>query len=238
MPGPSNENPVYDVETNVLGTLNLLKTSLEKGVKKVIFASSGGTVYGIPETLPILETHPTNPICSYGITKLAIEKYLALFNRLYGLNYTVLRIGNAYGKGQRTDNVQGAVAVFLGKALSNQPINVWGDGSVVRDYLYISDLVNVFLKVIEGETKSNVYNIAGGCPYTLKDVLQVIRDTTGKRLDVKHITGRSLDVPANYLDINRAKNELLWLPEISLSEGINIFWDWLNEKRSQLAPIA
>ena len=230
VPGPSNENPVYDVETNVLGTLNLLKISLKKGVRKVVFASSGGTVYGIPEDVPISETHPTNPICSYGITKLTIEKYLALFNRLYGLDYTVLRIGNAYGKGQRTGHVQGVVAVFLGKALTDQPLTIWGDGSIIRDYLYISDLVTAFLKVIEGETKSRIYNIAGGRPYTLKDVLSIIRDTTGKKLDVEYVSGRSLDVPANYLNIDRAKSELPWRPEISLREGINIFWDWLKEK--------
>ena len=140
VPGPSNENPIYDAKTNILGTLNFLETALQESVKKVIFASSGGTVYGIPETLPISETHPTNPICSYGITKLAIEKYLGLFNHLYNLNYNVLRLGNVYGKGQRTDSVQGAVGVFLGKALSNEVIKIWGDGSVVRDYLFISDL--------------------------------------------------------------------------------------------------
>ena len=168
MPGPSNENPIYDVETNVLGTLNLLEAALQERVKRIIFASSGGTVYGIPEKLPIPETHPTNPICSYGITKLTIERYLALFSHLYDLDYTVLRLGNAYGKGQRTDNVQGAVAVFLGKTLADQIITVWGNGSVVRDYLYIDDLVAAFLKVIESKTMSRIYNIAGGHKYSHK----------------------------------------------------------------------
>jgi UDP-glucose 4-epimerase len=233
VPGPSNENPIYDVETNVLGTLSFLETALKEGVKKIIFASSGGTVYGIPESLPIRETHPTNPICSYGITKLTSEKYLALFNHLYDLDYTVLRLGNAYGKGQRTDNIQGAVAVFLGKTLADEIITVWGDGSVVRDYLCIDDLVAAFLKVIECKTRSRVYNIAGGHPYSLNEVLTIIRDTTGKNLQVEYASRRSLDVPINFLDISRAEKELYWRPKISLREGIGQFWNWLTSEEAQ-----
>jgi len=232
MPGPSNENPIYDVETNVLSTLNLLEAALRERVKKIIFASSGGTVYGIPEKLPISETHPTNPICSYGITKLTIERYLSLFNHLYDLDYTVLRLGNAYGKGQRTDNVQGAVAVFLGQILNDEIITVWGDGSVVRDYLYIDDLVAAFLKVIENKTMSRIYNIAGGRRYSINEVLEIIRDTTGKKLRVEYASGRRLDVPVNYLDISRAGREIDWHPKTSLNEGIGRFWKWLTSKEA------
>ena len=233
VPGPSNENPIYDVETNVLGTISFLETALAEGVRRVIFASSGGTVYGIPESLPICETHPTNPICSYGITKLTSEKYLALFNHLYDLDYTVLRLGNAYGKGQRTNNVQGAVAVFLGKTMADENITVWGNGSVVRDYLCIDDLVAAFLKVIECKTQSKVYNVAGGHPYSLNEVLTIIRDTTGKNLQVEYAPHRSLDVPINYLNISLAAKELDWRPKISLREGISQFWSWLSREAAR-----
>jgi UDP-glucose 4-epimerase len=228
LPNPSNENPVYDVETNLVASINLLKHALEKGVKKVIFASSGGTVYRIPQCTPIPETHQTNPICSYGISKLAIEKYLALFDHLDGLKHTIFRIGNPYGQRQRIDNIQGSIAVFLGKALSGKTITIWGDGSVARDYVYISDVVSAFIRAIETEADSTVYNIACGQAYTLKDILSVVGQVTGRTLKVKFTASRKLDVPINCLDISLAQKELDWSPQVSLEEGIGKFWHWLN----------
>lgn len=231
LPGPSNENPAYDVESNVIGTLNLLKQAVAKKVQKIIFASSGGTVYGIPHSIPIPETHETNPVCSYGITKLTIEKYLALFYHLYHLDYTILRLANPYGLRQRIDSVQGAVAVFLGKTLLRQPINIWGDGSVARDYFYISDLVNAFMRVIESEAASKIYNIAGGQARSLNDIVSVIHEVTGLQPVVRYTPGRTLDVPVNCLDIRLAQKELGWQPEISWKEGIALTWEWLKKTK-------
>ena len=228
LPGPSNENPVYDVESNVIGTLNLLDRAVQKGVRKVIFPSSGGTVYGIPQTLPIPETHRTDPICSYGITKLAIEKYLALFNHLYGLDYVALRIGNPYGERQRIDSIQGVIGVFLGKMLLGETITVWGDGSVARDYLYRGDLVSAFVRVIESDTDSRVYNIAGGRAHTLTDILSMIRDVTGEEPQVRFTPARRLDVPVSCLDIRRAEEELGWTPATALGEGVEKTWQWMK----------
>ena len=228
LPSPSNDNPVYDVDTNVVASINLLEQAVRKGIKKVIFASSGGTVYGIPQSLPIPETHQTNPICSYGISKLAIEKYLALFNHLHGLKYTILRIANPYGERQRTDNVQGSIAVFLGKALSDQVITIWGDGSVARDFVYIGDVVSSFVRVIETEVDSPVYNIAFGQAFTLKDILSITGQVTGRTLKVKFTASRKLDVPINCLDVRLAQKELDWKPQVSLEEGISRFCNWLR----------
>jgi UDP-glucose 4-epimerase len=138
LPRSSNENPSYDVETNVIGTLNLLEAAQKNKIRKFIFVSSGGTVYGIPQEIPIKESHPTEPICSYGIGKLAIEKYINLFHLLHGMEYCVLRLANPYGERQRIAAAQGAVAVFLDKALRNEEIEIWGDGSVIRDYFHVS----------------------------------------------------------------------------------------------------
>ena len=134
LPRSSNENPAYDVESNVVGTLHLLEAARANRIKQTIFVSSGGTVYGVPQQVPIKESHPTDPICSYGISKLAIEKFLHLFQTLYGMEYCILRLANPFGERQRLATAQGAVAVFLAKALRNEEIEIWGDGSVVRDY--------------------------------------------------------------------------------------------------------
>ena len=230
LPGPSNKNPVYDVETTVIGTLNLLEKAVEKGIRKIVFASSGGTVYGIPKTLPIPETHQTAPLCSYGITKLTVEKYLDLFYHLQGLEYTVLRIANPYGERQRIKNVQGAIAVFLGKVLMGENITIWGDGSVSRDYFHISDLAAAFLKVIEQDTKERVYNIGSGRATTLKEILSVIKRVTGRSFSVEFTPARKLDVPANCLQIELAKTNLEWQPKISLEDGIDRTWKWLKNQ--------
>ncbi len=228
LPGNSNENPVYDVTSNVAGSLKLFNIALEKGVRKIVFASSGGTVYGIPETVPIPENHPTFPICSYGITKLAVEKYLELYRHLHGMDYVVLRLGNPYGSRQRLDHVQGAVAVFLGKALYDQEVQIWGDGSVARDYFYIDDLVSAFILAIENNIPSHLYNIGSGYAVSLNELLEKIQKVTGKKLNIRYLPARKLDVPVNCVDISRAKKELGWGPEISLEEGMGRTWKWLN----------
>lgn len=233
LPGPSNENPAYDVDSNVIGTLNLLNEALKHRVKKVVFASSGGTVYGIPKELPIAETHPTDPICSYGITKLMIEKYLYLYHRIHGLNCTVLRLANPYGERQRITGVQGAIAVFLGKVLRDQPISIWGDGTVARDYFYIGDLVEAVCRVIERNPPSLVYNIGSGKALRLNDILEWIRRVTGRTPVVRYEPERSLDVPINCLDISRARRELEWVPTTSLAEGLEKTWAWIMKEFGQ-----
>lgn len=228
LPGTSNTNPAYDVETNVIGTLRLFEEAVRQGVKKIVYASSGGTVYGIPESLPIPEDHPTNPICSYGITKLTVEKYLALFRHLYDLDYAVLRFANPYGPRQRIRSVQGAIAVFLGNVLHDEGITIWGDGNVARDYFYISDLVSACVKAIETQTASKVFNIGSGRSTSLNEILAVIRDITGKEPVVLYTPSRKLDVPINCLDTARAQKELGWSPKVNLEEGIARTWEWLR----------
>lgn len=141
VPKTSNDDPAFDVMSNVVETIALLEKCVARGIKKVVFLSSGGTVYGAPAALPVSEDSPTNPECSYGITKLTIEKYLALFNHLYGLDYVVVRPSNPYGPRQNLLGIQGAISVFLGRVAARKPIEVWGDGQIVRDYVYVEDLV-------------------------------------------------------------------------------------------------
>ncbi len=224
LPKSSNDNVVYDIETNVVGTVRLLNLAKHVGVRKIVFASSGGTVYGFPQILPIPETHPNAPICSYGITKLTTERYLHLYHYLYGMDYTVLRIANPYGHRQNPASGQGAVTTFLWKALRGEPINIWGDGTVARDYLHIDDLVKAFVRVIEGPTPSKIYNIGSGKPLTLNEILKVIHEVTGVQPLVHYTDGRKMDVPVNYLDLSRAMDELGWSATFDIKDGISRTW--------------
>lgn len=228
LPDSSNKNPVYDVESNLIGNIVLLEKALEKGVRKVVFVSSGGAIYGVPEIIPVPEDHKTEPLCSYGITKLAVEKYLYLFKNLHDLNYAVLRLGNPYGERQRVKGVQGAVAVFLGKIWNNSPIEIWGDGSVARDFIYIEDTVKAFLKVVEKETPSNVYNIGSGKSCSINELLYLMSRVTGRKPKIEYKPSRKFDIPEIALDIRKARRELDWSPETSLEDGIARTWEWIS----------
>ena len=211
----------------MIETLFLLEQCITQKVKKIIFISSGGTVYGNPSVLPIPENSPTEPECSYGITKLTIEKYLYLYRFLHGLDYCVLRLANAYGERQRPTATQGVIPVFLERALRNDEIVVWGDGSVIRDYVYVTDIASALLKALTYSGDTKVFNIGSGEQYSLNEVIQLIEHVTGQPLKVKYTEGRSFDVPINVLDVSRAKSFLNWTPTVSLSEGIARMYAWM-----------
>jgi UDP-glucose 4-epimerase len=217
------------VQSNVIETIFLLEQCVAKKIRKVVFISSGGTVYGMPVRLPIPEDSPTEPECSYGITKLAIEKYLALFHLLYGLDYTVVRPANPYGSRQDPFGIQGAISVFLGKVARNEQIEIWGDGRVVRDYIYIDDLIDGIYRAAMTKSSSRIFNLGSGRGHSLNEILQVIRAVTGHELAVKYTAGRPFDVPEIYLDISRARNELGWSPSMSLEDGIRKTWPFVQE---------
>jgi UDP-glucose 4-epimerase len=229
LPKSSNENPVYDVETNIVGTLNLLNLAHKNKIKKVIFPSSGGTIYGVPETVPIKESHISNPLCSYGITKLAIEKYFHLYHVLYGLDYCILRLANPFGEHQRVTGAQGAVAVFLDKALRGETIEIWGDGGVVRDYIYVSDVVGALVKAIHYDGEERLFNIGSGEGHSLNDILEEIEGLLGRPVGREYTPSRALDVPVNVLDIERAERCLGWQPETSFRQGLERTLGWLKK---------
>ncbi|HEH9440953.1 TPA: NAD-dependent epimerase/dehydratase family protein [Aeromonas sobria] len=228
LPKSSNLDPVFDIESNLIGTIRLLQHAVDNGVQKVIFISSGGTVYGTPMELPILENHPTDPTCSYGITKLAIEKYFALFHHLHGLDYTVLRLANPYGEGQRIHSQQGAIAVFLGKILRGETIEIWGDGTVVRDYIHVSDVVDSLLLSLAASNGSHLFNIGSGTGNSLNEIISTIESVTNCRAIVNYSDSRAFDIPVNILNINKAKNLSGWSPKVNLETGIERFYKWLN----------
>jgi UDP-glucose 4-epimerase len=228
LPKSSNDNPGYDVESNVVSTIHMLEAALKAGVHRVLFASSGGTVYGVPSEVPIKETHPTDPTCSYGIGKLAIEKYLQLFHSLHGLEYRVLRIANPYGEEQRPVASQGAVAVFLCRAANGEPIEIWGDGSVVRDFLHVDDVSQAFIRALGHGGELRLFNIGSGRGYSINELLEAIEAVVERPVIRRYLPARGFDVPTNVLDIARSREVLGFQPTTSLHDGLTRTLNWLR----------
>lgn len=220
LPATSNEDKVYDVRTNLIGSIQVLEAMELAGVKKLVYLSSGGTVYGDPVYAPIDEDHPTNPLSSYGITKLSVEKYCYLFSKLHALKTVALRVSNPYGPGQAPNSIQGAISVFTHRALSKQSIQIWGDGSVVRDYIHISDVARAIVAAICYTGSEHVINVGYGQGASLNEIISCLRNSLSTEIDVVYQSARSLDVTKNILDISRAKRELGWTPSVTLQEGI------------------
>lgn len=220
-PSTSNSDLAFDVQSNVVGTVRLLKAACARHVRRVFFISSGGTVYGIPRQSPIPETHPTDPICSYGIHKLAIEKYLYLLRTLEQLDSIVLRVSNLYGEHQDLDKPLGAVSHFTHRAAVGEPIEIWGDGSIRRDYIHVDDVVSAFVKALAYQGTEHLFNIGSGRSVSLNQLIELIRKRIPNRLFVSYAPARGFDVPENVLDITRAATELDWKPSISLEAGLD-----------------
>ncbi len=228
LPKTSNDDPAFDVQSNVVETIFLLEQCVERRIKKIVFVSSGGTVYGVPENLPIHEDSRTQPVCSYGITKLMIEKYMEFFHYLHGLNYVAVRPSNPYGSRQNPFNIQGAITVFIGKAVTKQPIEIWGDGSVTRDYLYIDDLIDGMYKAMVRKTPSRIFNLGSGEGKSLNEIISIIQAVTNADVKIEYKSKRTFDVPKIYLDITKAKSQLDWQPSTSLEAGIRETFEFVK----------
>lgn len=230
LPANSNKNPIYDVETNLISSLRFLNEAIENKISKVIFVSSGGTVYGIPERLPIKEYHPRKPICSYGIIKKTIEDYLYMFEKLYGLDYYVFRLSNPYGERQNPFVSQGVIPVFLKKIIKNEQIEIWGDGTVERDYIYIDDVIDALISVLNKNPKDRIFNLGSGKGYTLNEILEIIEKVTGEKAKVIYKDKRNIDVPVNVLDNKLISEKLDWCPKTGIEIGIEKTYEYLKKE--------
>lgn len=228
LPQTSNEDPAHDVQSNLVETVQMLEACVKQRVGKVVFLSSGGTVYGRVRELPVGEDHPTEPLCSYGIVKLAVERYLQLFHHLHGLRYAVMRPGNPYGERQSPDGIQGAVAVFLGRLARTESLEVWGDGTVVRDYFHVSDLARACVLAATSDRKRAIYNVGSGNGLSTMELLQRIEAIVGHAPPLDRKAARNFDVPELVLDASRIREELGWEPRVSLDEGLKRTWEWMR----------
>lgn len=229
IPSTSDSDPVYDIQTNVIGNVRFLNEAVKHNIRKFIFSSSGGTIYG-RKPVPIAETSSTDPICSYAISKLSLEKYLHYFNYHYGLDYVSLRYGNVYGPGQNPSGMLGAITVFLAKMLKGETITVFGDGNIIRDYIYIDDIQQANLLVLQNETPGHIYNVGTGIGTSINELIKMISQVTGLKAVVNRVPARKDDVPANVLDISLIKKDTGWEPGVTLKDGIARLWKDMQEK--------
>ena len=230
IPASSNRNMVADVEANLIPSLQLLEHCVAAGVRRVIFVSSGGTVYGPARQCPIPENHPTHPINAYGVHKLTVEKYLNMFYHLHGLEYIILRPSVPYGPRQNPLGKQGAVAVFLYRIWRNLPLTLWGDGHITRDFFYISDLILALLACTHCSMTANpVFNIGGCEEISLLQLIEQIEQLIGQRARLDFQPPRKFDAQHIILDTHRAKQELDWTPQIPFSQGLELTWNWMRD---------
>lgn len=220
VPTTSNQHIAQELETNVIMTAKLLDACVKYKIKKVVFISSGGTVYGKETSCPINEDTSTNPITSYGIQKITIEKLLYLYKYMYNMDYRIIRLANPYGPYQRPNGILGAVTTFTYKALRNEEIVVYGDGSVVRDFIYIDDAVRAIINIVDGDSKYKIFNLGSGYGTSIKEVLDTIQEVLKIKLNVTYLPSRKVDVPVNFLDISRYEEAFGALNPVSLKKGI------------------
>jgi len=227
-PNTANLDPISDVQDNLIATLQLLNLIRDIGIKRIIFLSSGGTVYGPPEVTPTPENHPLRPINSYGIVKATIEHYLLMYQNLYDLSPVSIRASNPYGERQGHLGVQGVVSTFLNQIIKGNDIEVWGDGTAVRDYLYVADLARACVLASESNYSGPV-NIGSGNGETLNSIIDILRIVTKKDFNVVYKPSRQIDVRKSVLDISRAESNFDWSTTIDLVDGVSRTWNWLNK---------
>ncbi len=221
IPASANANPGGDLLTNVGATIDLLDALRRRGGGRVVFSSSGGTVYGRLHEIPVPEDHVMVPINAYGAGKVAAETYFGLYRAMHGLDCRIARIANPYGAGQNLSRGLGAVTTFIHHALNQLPITIWGNGEVVRDYIHISDVVNCLI-ALAGAPRGDhyIFNVGSGAGVTLNAIVAELESQLGVRLDVTRTAPRPIDVPVSVLSIERAKSILAWSPALSFAAGI------------------
>ena len=231
LPANSNLNPIYDVESNLVSSLRLFDKCLEHKIKNIVFISSGGTVYGNPEKLPIKESHPTNPINSYGLVKLTIEKYLSIYKELHGLNFKILRFSNPFGERQNPLLTQGLISHLMYRIKTGRKIEIWGDGKVIRDYFYIKDGAKSVYKALKDSSGNNIYNISSGTGLSVNQILHKFKKVLKLNFEPRYLDARKFDAKVNILDNSLAGKYLKWQPEYDFDTALKNTWRYIVDNK-------
>lgn len=212
-------DPLFDADVNIRGSLNLLECARKSGVRKIVYISTGGAVYGEPEYLPCDEAHPVNPICPYGASKHTVEHYLYMYRVLYGLAYAVLRYPNVYGPRQDPNGEAGVVAIFIGQMLAGKQPTIFGSGEQERDFVYVGDCARANLLAMEDHVQG-IFNIGSGRGTTINQIYALLSEITGYRRPPVYGPPRAGETFRIFLDATKARREMGWAPQVSLEEGL------------------
>ncbi len=227
----SVSDPIFDAKINILGTINLLQNSVKYGIKKVVFASTGGAIYGEQDIFPAPENHPLKPICPYGITKLAVENYLYYYKTLYGLDYAALRYSNVYGPRQDPHGEAGVVAIFAEKMLNNEPPVINGTGSQTRDFVCVKDVAKANLLALKDTSAESVFNIGVGIEMSVNELFNHLKDILNASVEEEHAPAKEGEQQRSVIECNRAKEVLGWTPQISIREGVQQTCEYFSSKQ-------
>ena len=231
VPISSMQDAAQDVIQNIGGSVRWLAQLNKTPLQRLIYFSSGGTVYGNPQTVPIDETHPTEPLSSYGITKLAIEKYVTMYSHLYNIQPVILRPSNIYGPHQKLNISQGVIGVMLDRAIRGETFEMWGNGSSLRDYLYIADVAQAVVQLMSYEGNEHIFHLASGNGTTLNELIRLVNEQTGVSLKISKRTAMKHAVDANVLSYRRLHHATGWRPHTSLADGVALTMEWINTIR-------
>lgn len=224
----SVSDPFFDAEVNILGSIKLLECAQRYGVKRFVYISSGGAVYGEPEYLPCDEAHSIKPICQYGASKHIVEHYLHMYHQNYGMEYVVLRYANVYGPRQDPHGEAGVVAIFTGQMLADAEVVINGDGQQQRDFVYVTDCARANLFAIETHNANTIYNIGSGLGTSVNEIFGMLKESSGYERPASYGPPKLGETRRIYLDIANAGRNLDWVPTVGLHEGLLRTVDYLR----------
>jgi UDP-glucose 4-epimerase len=228
---PSLAKPAFDAQVNILGTLNVCEAARVGRTRKIVFAGSGGTIYGVPESVPVKESHPQHPTSPYGVSKKAAVDYLFYYREVHGLEYTVLALANVYGPRQDPHGEAGVVAIFAGALLAGKSPTIYGDGKQTRDYVFVDDVVDAFVRATE-KGGGLLMNIGTGVETSVLELYDVMARITGFREDARFAPERPGELLRSALDPGRAAIHLGWKPWTSLQDGLARTLEWHGAHRA------
>jgi UDP-glucose 4-epimerase len=232
----SVENPAFDADVNILGSLNLVQAAQQGGVKQVLFASTGGAIYGEQDYFPADEQHPARPVSPYGVSKLSFERYLFYFHVAYGLNATCLRYANVYGERQNPHGEAGVVAIFLSRLLAGQVPTINGPGLQTRDYVHVSDVVRANLLAV-GKPGFHIYNVGTGVETSVVELYRELARAVGTGLEPKHGPAKPGEQQRSVIDARLIKSELGWPDPLPLRQGIERTAAWFRQRAEASVPV-
>lgn len=224
----SLERPDFDAHINIIGSINILELSVKYNVKRVIFSSTGGAIYGEPESVPVDEQSNQSPICPYGVSKLSVENYIKYYNRIYNLEYVILRYSNVYGERQNPHGEAGVVAIFCTNIINNKPCIIFGSGEQTRDYVHVLDVSDANLLSLKSST--GIYNIGTSVETSVNDIVEILKKVTSHDFEIINESEKVGEVERISLNNSLAKKELGWEPKYNFDTGLEQTWNWFKNR--------